>query len=115
MNLELRKAGKEFMILALEKDDGSLFVFASITEAELEFEAIDVENDEYEFCDHTGQPFIAKITAPVTTFRAGSYRLQPSGAPDKKIFSRIVSRASCLARSLDHIRTLDDLKKANAA
>jgi len=101
------------MVIVLEKDDGSCFLFASVTEAEAEaeFEAIDVENGEYEFCDHTGQRFVAEITAPVRAFRAGSYRLRPSGAPDREAVSRLVARASCLARGISEIQSIDDLRR----
>jgi hypothetical protein len=103
------------MILALEKDDGSLFLFTSAAEAESEFEAIDVENVEYEFCDDSGQRFVAEIRAPVGAFRAGSYRLRPSGAPDREAVRRIIARASCLARGTPDIKSIADLRKTYAA
>jgi hypothetical protein len=103
------------MVIALEKDDGSLFLFDSIGEAEAEFEAIDVENSEYEFCDHTGQRFVAEITAPVRAFRAGSYRLQPIGTPDGQLVSRLVAQASCLARAVSGIQSIDDLRRTYVA
>jgi hypothetical protein len=99
------------MIFALEKDDGSLFVFESVTQAEAEFEAIDVENGEYEFCDHTGQRFIAELTAPARAFRAGSYRLRPSNSRDTELLSRLLARATCLVRSLGDFHTIDDLRR----
>ena len=42
------------MILAIDKH-GALFVFASTREAESWLEAIDVQEEEMEFCDTTGQ------------------------------------------------------------
>src|SRR5687768_8041949 len=103
------------MILALEKYDGSLFLFASAADAESYFEAVDVENGEYEFCDHTGQRLVGEIIAPVTAFRAGSFRLQSVGAPDRVIASDLVARATCLARGVDQIQSIDDLRRMNAA
>ena len=105
------------MIIALEKDDGSLFLFESVSEAEAEFEVIDVENGEYEFCDDTGQRFIWEIV-PVRGFWNGnrlSYRIRPSGSPDRVFLSGLVERASCLARSAGHIRTIDDFRKTQVA
>jgi hypothetical protein len=103
------------MIIALEKDDGSLFLFASIAEAEAEFEAIDVENDEYEYCDHTGQRLVAEITAPVRAFRAGSYRLRPSGPQERKLVHQLIARASNLTKGTPEIQSLDDLRKIYVA
>jgi hypothetical protein len=99
------------MVIALEKDDGSLFLFSSISEAEAEFEAIDVENGEYEFCDDTGQQFVAEMIELVRAFRAGSYRLQPHGAPDREHVSRLIARATCLARGAAKIQSIDDLRR----
>ncbi len=99
------------MVIALEKDDGSLFLFTSVSEAETEFEAIDVENGEYEFCDHTGQQFVAEITQPVRAFHAGSYRLQPHDTPDRKHVSRLIAQASCLARAAAEIQSIEDLRR----
>ena len=102
------------MIIALEKDDGSLFVFASIAEAETEFELIDIENGEYEFCDHAGQRFVAEIAAPARAFQAGSYRLHPKGAPDKELVCQLVARASNLSKGTPDVRSLEDLRKAQS-
>ena len=97
------------MIIALEKDDGSLFVLATVAKAEVEFETIDVENGEYEFCDHTGQRFTAEIVAPPSAFSGGRYRLRPSGAPDRQFIRQLVDRATNLARSTTDIQCKDDL------
>ena len=103
------------MIIALEKDDGSLFVLPTVAKAEVEFETIDIENGEYEFCDETGLRFVAEIVAPSSTFRGGRYRLQPSGTPDRDFIRQLVARATNLSRSTPDIRSLDDLAKFYAA
>lgn len=103
------------MIIALEKDDGSLFVLPTAAKAETEFETIDVENGEYEFCDDTGQRFLAEIVGSPTGFRGGSYRLRPSGTPDKEFFRQLVARATNLARSSPDIQSIGDLAKFCAA
>jgi hypothetical protein len=99
------------MILALEKDDGSLHLFASVAEAEAHFEAIDVENNEYEFCDETGQRFTGEIVAPITAFRAGSYRLRAIGYSDPALVSSFISRGSYLAKGCGGVQSLEDLKR----
>jgi hypothetical protein len=103
------------MIIALEKDDGSLYVLPTVAKAEGWFETIDVENGEYEFCDESGQQFVAEIVAPPSAFRGGSYRLQPSGTPDRAFIRQLVARATNLAKSTPDIRSLDDLAKFYAA
>ena len=103
------------MIIALEKDDGSLFVLPTVAKAEAEFETIDVENGEYEFCDETGQRFVAEIVAPPSAFRGGSYRLRPSGTPDRDFIRQLVVRATNLSRSTPDIQSIDDLAKFYAA
>jgi hypothetical protein len=99
------------MIIALEKDDGSLFVFASISEAQTWFEAIDVENGEYEFCDDAGQRFVGEIVSPVRMFRAGSYTLKPDGVADRAVVASLLSRARSLERSYAGIKRLEDLQR----
>jgi hypothetical protein len=101
------------MILVLETNGSLLHLFSAKAEVESELEAIDIENHEYEFCDDTGQRYVAEITAPVTTFRAGCYSLHPDGLPDKAVFLSFVSRARSLARGCDGVGTLDDLRRTN--
>ncbi len=101
------------MMLVLETNGGLLHLFASAAEAELDLEAIDVQNGEYEFCDDTGQRFVAEVTAPVTTLRAGSFRLRPAGVPDRGVVASLLSRARCLERHCEGVMTLDDLRRAN--
>ncbi len=98
------------MILALEKDDASLHLFASVSEAETHFETIDVENGEYEFCDERGQRLVPEIVTPVSAFGAGRYRLRPTGIPERALFASLISRAQYLAKGCEGIQSLEDLK-----
>lgn len=98
------------MMLVLESCGSLLHLFSSATEAESHLEAIDIENGEYEFCDDTGQRFVGESTGPVTVFRAGSFRLRPDGAPDRKMVASFLMRARSLGRQCDGMRTLDELK-----
>ena len=103
------------MLLVLETNGSLLHLFSSATEAESHVEAIDIENGEYEFCDDTGQRFIGEVVAPVTTFRAGGFRLRPDGAPDRAVVASFLSRARSLERQCGVVRTLDDLRKTLVA
>jgi hypothetical protein len=48
------------MLLVLDKD-ACLYIFDSIDAAESDLEAIDIENDEYQFCDESGQPYVGEL------------------------------------------------------
>src|SRR4051812_42518573 len=99
------------MILVLETNGGLLHLFSSAAEAEADLEAIDIENGEYEFCDDAGQRFIGQAVTPVTTFRAGIFRLRPDGAADRTIVASFLSRARSLERQCAGVTTLDDLRR----
>ena len=96
------------MLMAIDSDR-ELYLFASIDEAQKWLEAIDVENDEYDFCDMSGQRFDAEITSPVTITRAGSFRLVPEGEPDSALPLTFWASARRLGRTCGEIMTLDDL------
>jgi hypothetical protein len=97
------------MILVLDRDR-ELYLFATTAEAETALEAIDIENDEYDFCDDAGQRFAAKITSPVTIFRPGAFQLLPDGQPDPALPLTFWASARHLAQRCGDIMTLDDLK-----
>ena len=97
------------MFLVLDRD-AELHVYASASDAEHDLEAIDVENAEYEFCDDTGQKFLAEITSQVTTFCAGTFRLRSEGSPDTAFLSSLLSRARALGTSCGDITSLEALR-----
>src|SRR5688500_8954712 len=99
------------MILVLETNGGLLHLFSSVREAESHLETIDIEHGEYEFCDDSCQRFVAEIITPVSTFRAGSFRLRPDRAPDRAVLDSFLSRARSLARQCEGVRSLDDLRR----
>jgi hypothetical protein len=99
------------MMLVLETNGNLLSLFSSVADAESDLEAIDIENNEYEFCDDTGQQFLGEIIAPVTMFCHGNFRLKPDGQPDKANVASIVFRARSLERTCDGVKSLKDLKK----
>jgi len=99
------------MILVLETNGSLLYLFSSAAEIESHFEAIDVENSEYEFCDDAGQRFVGEIVSPVTKFRAGSFRLKLDGIPDRAVVASFLSRARSLDRGCGGIKSLDDLRR----
>ena len=67
------------MILALDKH-AALYVFSSAKDAERELEAIDVQQDEFEFCDMAGQRYAVVYTSPPKVSRLGPLRTVDIGA-----------------------------------
>lgn len=98
------------MIMVIDKDN-VLYLLESIHETENYLEAIDIENGECDFCDETGQLFQAKITSPVTTFKEGSFILEPAGESNSDIPLSFLARAQSLGKSCENLDALEDLKK----
>jgi hypothetical protein len=99
------------MILVLEINGSLLYLYPSVAETESHLEAIDIENNEYEICDASGQRFIGEIVEPLTKFRTGKFRLKPDGVPDKAVVASLLSRARTLDRICNGIKNLDELKQ----
>ncbi len=89
------------MILALDKHAG-LYLFSSAKEAEQELEAIDVQQDEFEFCDATGQRYAVVYTVPpresrlgpLRTVDIGAFTLAALGSVDPTVPESFVNRAA---------------------
>lgn len=108
------------MILAIDKH-AALYVFSSTEDAERDLEAIDVQEDEFEFCDVGGQRYAPAFTIPPKVSRLGivdigAFRLLTEGSVDSGLPERFVERA----RHIEHtsvpavtsIETLrDELRK----
>ena len=56
-------------------------------------EAIDIENNGYQFCDDDGQQYVGVITRPSSWFRLPLYELKPVGLPDLANALTLVDRA----------------------
>jgi hypothetical protein len=88
------------MILALDKHS-ALHVFISTEEAERELEAIDVQQDAFEFCDVRGQRYSPNYTIPPKVSRLGpidgadigAFRLVAEGGVDSALPERFVEQA----------------------
>jgi hypothetical protein len=96
------------MLLVLDSDR-ELYLFATIPEAEADLEAIDIESEEYDFCDESGQRFRAEITSPVRGVQSGAFQLVSEGEPDASLPLTFWASARHLAKGCGEIMTLDDL------
>lgn len=65
-------------------DDRVLCIFDAPKDPPDWIEAIDIENAEYRFADHTGQRFRGLMTQPVGVFAKGRFELRPDSEPDLK-------------------------------
>jgi hypothetical protein len=91
------------MILALDKH-AALYVFASTQDAECYLEAVDVQEDKFEFCDARGQRYSVDYTVPPKRSRLGpiafvdigAFRLVPEGSIQPDLPERFVESAAHL-------------------
>ena len=82
------------MIIVL-LDDSTIMLFGSTDKVMIELEAIDIENEEYLFCDEHGQRFLGVVTTkPRGWFRQDEFlELRPVGEPDVANAIALVDRA----------------------
>ena len=98
------------MMLVFEKDDGGLMAFPSAERAIAQCELIDVENGEYEFCDHEGQKYTYAITGQPGLFSPGKYTLVPEGVPDIQHILKLADKARCFEGKRCNLSNMDELK-----
>ena len=99
------------MILALDIHD-ALYIFIDTGDAERELEAIDVQEDRFEFCDAAGQPYIPEYTRlpkrSSLSVDIGSFMLRREGDIKADLPERFIQRA----RHIEHssITSLTDIE-----
>ena len=97
------------MILVLRQDDRFLEVFESPEAVQCHFEAIDIENEEFEFCDDHGQRYVSVITEPGGWWRSGRFELRPESAPSRRHVIEFIDRASGIES--DRFPDLESLRR----
>jgi hypothetical protein len=80
------------MILML-RDDNVIELFESPNDPPRRLEAIDIENEEYRFCDDTGQRYRGVITRKIGVFSRGAFVLRPEGPPELKNAIELIDQA----------------------
>jgi hypothetical protein len=96
------------MILGLNKR-GALFVFPSLAEAQLRLEAIDVQEEDFEFCDDRGQRYEIVFTippkvssfGPVNLVDIGAFKLEATSSTDSELPESFTARAVHIEHSFD--------------
>ena len=84
------------MILML-RDDNIIEIFESPADLPRQLEAIDIENEEYRFCDERGQRYVGFITRKVGVFTRGAFELRPEGQPELGNVVSLIDQAVGLA------------------
>ena len=106
------------MVLALDKH-AALYIFFTIKDAERELEAIDVQEDNFEFCDVTGQRFTVTFTippkvsgrGPLRSIDIGAFMLTPEGGLDSTLPERFIKRAQHIEHtSIPEITSIEMLR-----
>jgi|GEM_PF-4996362 len=69
-------------MMIILRDDPVIEVFESPDHPPNWIESIDIENNEYRFCDDDGQQYVGVIIRPGRWFRLPRYELKPVGSPD---------------------------------
>jgi hypothetical protein len=90
------------MILALDNKHSALHVFVSAEDAQQNLEAIDVQQDAFEFCDASGQRYAVEFTrpprerrlGPIGVVDVGLFKLVAQGGIDSALPERFIERAA---------------------
>jgi len=106
------------MILVFQ-DDGSVRTLDSVAEANREYEAIDVENQEYTFLDDRGcvlKPVLREPARKKWLFffwvaDSVPFTLEPTDERREDLIARLQSGEIPIDRNSSGIRTLDDLRR----
>jgi hypothetical protein len=80
------------MMLVL-RDDLVIEIFESAPTLRDGIEVIDVENEEYQFCDQNGQRYVGVVTEKSGWFSSGNFELRPEGTPDINNALRLLDSA----------------------
>ena|ERR1043166_5965463 len=97
------------MLLVIDRDQ-CVYVFASVADAEAHLETVDVEDDEYEFCDESGQRYIGEVLKAVGKFTSGRSRIVPGDFRDPDLPLSFVTRAKYYSSRVPSLKTLEDAR-----
>ena len=97
------------MMLIL-RDDAVIEIFDSPTNPPNWIEGTDIENEEYRFCDDSGQQFIGVITKPSSLIHQAKFALQRSGPPNPANAIALVDQAKALEAN-DRFQSLVELRQ----
>jgi hypothetical protein len=91
------------------RDDPVIVIFDSPEHPPDWIEGIDIENEEYRFCDENGQRYVGEVIRPSGFFRQATFRLRPEGEPDMKNVFDLLAKAQLIEPN-PHFADLNALK-----
>ena len=91
------------------RDDRVIEIFDSPNSPPDWIEGMDIENQEYQFCDDIGQIYVGQISKPSTAFRQASWSLQPYGKPDIRNLEELINKAETIEPN-DQFPNIETLK-----
>jgi hypothetical protein len=92
------------MLLVLDKD-ACLYIFDSVDAAQNDLEAVDIESDEYEFCDESGRLYSGELVPCPPGFR-----IVQRGPPDPSLPLSFIERTKHFWPKGTPFDTLDDAR-----
>jgi hypothetical protein len=95
-------------MMLIRRDDPVIETFESPDNPPNWIETIDVENQEYQFCDDQGQRYIGKIKKG-GFFSHDTFELIPDGLPDRSNLAKMLDSAEMIEAG-DRFATLDELR-----
>jgi hypothetical protein len=99
------------MMLLVLDTDGCLNIFNSVDAAQHHLEAIDIENNEYEFCDESGQPYAGELLPSRGMFSGDpGFRIVRRGSPDPSLPQSLINRTKHFWPKGTPFKTLDDAR-----
>jgi hypothetical protein len=107
------------MMILVFQDDGLMRVVDSVSEANREYEAIDVENGEYTFLDEHGCVLKPILRAPskkrwplfFTIYDTVPFTFEPTEEKREDLIARLRSGEIPLDPRSSKLRTLDELRR----
>lgn len=100
------------------QDDGTMRVIDSVSEANREYEAVDVENQIYVFIDERGyllKPVLAEPATKRLLFFSVSdtvpFKLEPTNERRDDLLARLQTGEIPIDQSSSGVRTIDDLRQ----
>lgn len=97
-------------MMIMLRDDPVIEIFESAATPPNWIECIDIENDEYQFCEDTGQRFVGEVVCRAGLFRSEQFCLIPEGEPDVMNALRLLDRAKAIEPN-EYFSDLESLRR----
>ena len=96
-------------MMIILRDDRVIEIFDSPNSPPDWIEGMDIENQEYQFCDDIGQIYVGQISKSSSSLRQASWSLQPFGDPDIRNLKELINKAEVIEPN-DQFPNIETLK-----